>query len=285
MTLENPSLEKSEMDEIEDFHSSYSLVQKRKEILISIVIPLYNEENSIKDVIKRIPNHQLYEIIIVDDGSTDNSLRRIKEIKNREITIIQHGKNRGYGASILTGFEKAIGDIIVTMDSDGQHNPEEIPTLIKPIIKNQADVVVGSRYLGSSTYKIPLHARVGEYFIQKCLWFLYRQKVRNNQGGFRAFRKETVKLFRNLQCTGMGFTTELLFIAAHNNLKIIETPISLNSRKAGTSYVNLFRILKSVSFCIVIYTVKKFNLNVNHFFLTKIISFFYRKIKHKKIFQ
>jgi len=285
MTLEKPSLKKSKMDEIEEFHPSVSSVQKSKEILTSVIIPLYNEENSIKDVINRIPNHRSYEIIIVDDGSTDNSLRRIKEIENKEIRVIQHGKNRGYGASILTGFENAIGDIIVTMDSDGQHNPEDIPTLIKPIIKNQADFVVGSRYLGSSAYKIPLHTRVGEYFIGKCLWFLYRQKIRNNQGGFRAFRKETVKLFRNLQNTGMGLTTELLFKAAHNNLKIIEKPISLNSRKAGTTYVKLFRIVISVSLCIIFYTMKKLNLNVKHFSPMKILNYFYRKIKHKKIFQ
>ncbi|KKN05408.1 hypothetical protein LCGC14_1087620 [marine sediment metagenome] len=242
-------------------------------------------KNLLKDVIERIPNHQLYEIIVIDDGSADNSVERIKEIENREIRIIQHGKNRGYGASILTGFENAIGDIIVTMDSDGQHNPEDIPTLIKPIIKNKADVVVGSRYLGSSTYKIPLHTRLGEYFIQKCLWFLYRQKIRNNQGGFRVFRKETIKLFRNLQNTGMSLTTELLFKAAHNNLKIIETPISLNPREAGTSYLKLFGILISVSFCILTYTVKKFNLHVKHLFPKKTVNYFYSKIKHKKIFQ
>ncbi len=78
MMLEETSLNKSKMDEIEDFHSSESLVQKSKEILTSIVIPLYNEENSIKDVINRIPNHRLYDIIIVDDGSTDNSIEKIK---------------------------------------------------------------------------------------------------------------------------------------------------------------------------------------------------------------
>ncbi|KKL76945.1 hypothetical protein LCGC14_2039830, partial [marine sediment metagenome] len=88
MTLENPSLKKSKMDDIEDFHSGDRLVQKSKEILTSIVIPLYNEENSIKDVINRIPNHRLYEIVIVDDGSTDNSVERIKEIENRDIRII-----------------------------------------------------------------------------------------------------------------------------------------------------------------------------------------------------
>jgi len=253
--------------------------------LISIVIPMYNEENSIKKVIKKIPNHGSYELIVIDDGSTDNSIKKVKEIKERDIQIIQHEKNQGYGASILTGFNYATGDIIVTMDSDGQHNPEEIPNLIKPIINNQAEFVVGSRYLGRSNYKIPLYTLVGEYFIYLCLWFLYHQKIRNNQGGFRAFRKETVKIFKNIKSNGMGFTTELLFKAAYQNLRIIEIPISLNSREVGTSYVNLIRILKSVSLCIIFYTIKKFNLNVNRFFLKKTINYFYNKVKYMKIFQ
>ncbi len=253
--------------------------------LISVVIPLYNEEHSIKNVIERIPDHSSYEIIVVDDGSTDKSVKKIEEIKDKDIKIIQHEKNLGYGASILTGFKHATGDIIVTMDSDGQHNPEEIPNLIKPIINEQADFVVGSRYLGSSTYKVPLYARVGEYFINLCLWFLYRQKIRNNQAGFRAFRKKTVKIFKNIKCTGMGFTTELLFKAAHRNLKIIEIPIFLNSREAGISYVNLIRILKSVSFCILFYSMKKFNLDANRLLPKNSLKCVYKRVKHLKFFQ
>ena len=165
------------------------------------------------------------------------------------------------------------------------YNPEDISNLIKPIIDNQADFVVGSRYLGSSTYKIPLYARVGEFFINLCLWFLYRQKVKNNQGGFRACRKETVNIFKNIKCTGMGFTTELLFKAAHKSLRIKEIPIFLNSRKVGISYVNLIRILKSVSFCILFYTMKKFNLDANRLLPKKLLTSIYTRIKHLKFFH
>lgn len=253
--------------------------------LISIVIPMYNEEHSIKKVIKKIPNQGSYEIIVVDDGSTDNSVKKIKEVKDRAIKVIRHEKNQGYGAAILSGFENVTGDIIITMDSDGQHNPEEIPNLIEPIINDQVDIVVGSRYLGRSNYKIPLYTLVGEYFIYLCLRFLYHQKVRNNQGGFRAFRKETAKIFKNLKSNGMGFTTELLFKAAHQNLRITEIPIFLNSREVGISYVSLIRVLKSVSFCILYYTIKKFNLNVNLLFLRKILNYIYKKFKRFKFFQ
>ena len=284
MTLENPSLKKSKMDDIEDFHSGDRLVQKSKEILTSIVIPLYNEEKSIKDVIDRIPNHHLYEIIIVDDGSTDNSVERIKEIENRDIRIIQHGKNRGYGASLLTGFENAVGDIIVTMDSDGQHNPEEIPNLIKPIINNKADFVIGSRYSGNNYYKNPLYARVGAYLINIFFRMLFLLRVNDNQCGFRAFKKESLQIFKNMRYTGMGFSTELLFKAAFNQLKIVVAPVTANPRQYGTSGVNLVRILRSVSSCILFYIIRKMEIDLNRSFLKKVIYYFYRKIKSKSIY-
>ncbi len=231
-----------------------------KTILISIIIPLYNEERSIKNVLNRIPNHNLREIILIDDGSTDNSVKKVEELNNIKIKIIKHGKNLGYGAAILTGFKNTTGDIIITMDSDGQHNPEEITRLILPIIKNQADIVLGSRYLGNSNYKIPLYTRIGEFIVKKYLWALYRQKIGNNQSGFRAYSKKTSKLFENMIFSKFGLCTEILFEAAHNNLRIAEIPITLNQREFGSSYVNLVKILVSISLCFLIYGLKKFNI-------------------------
>ena len=180
----------------EFFYSSKK--DKNNTPLIFIIIPLFNEENTIKNVIERIPNLQHYEIIIIDDGSADSSIKKIKTIENREIKIIKHEKNQSYGAAVLTGFIHANGDIIITIDSDGQHNPEEIPALIKPIIKNQADLVVGSRFLGQCNYKNPLYARVGSYFINLFLRLLFLQKVYDNQCGFRAYRNNMIKILKNI---------------------------------------------------------------------------------------
>jgi len=233
---------------------------KSERPLISVVIPVYNEEKSIKNVIDRIPNHQQYEIILVDDGSTDKSFEKVKVIKNRYIKVVKHKSNKGYGAAILTGIKYATGDIIVTMDSDGQHNPEEIQKLIKPIMNNQADMVIGSRYLGQCNYKIPLHTRVGEYFIDFFLWHLFGKNVKNNQSGFRAFNKRSLEIFNDLIYNKFGLCTEILFKAALNNLKIKEIPITVNPRKYGTSYVQLVKIFLSVFSCIIIYGLKKFKL-------------------------
>ena len=249
--------------------------------LISVVIPLYNEEFSIKDVIDRIPNHRLLEIIIVDDGSTDKGVKKVKEIKDMDIKIIKHEKNQGYGAALLSGIRHATGDIIVTMDSDGQHNPEEIPNLIKPIINNKADFVVGSRYLGKFNYKNPLYARAGAYFIRIFFRMLFLQRVHDNLSGFRAFKKEITKILGNIRYTGMGFTTELLYKVAFYQYKIVETPVYVNPRQYGTSSINLIRALISISSCILYYILRKLNLDVKRFFLKK--NNIYLKLKKKKL--
>lgn len=264
MTLKNSHLKKSIYNKNEKVDNENNLSKKnseKKNPLISIVIPIYNEEQSIKNVINRIPDHLHYEIILVDDGSTDNSIKKVKEINNRKIKIIQHNKNRGYGAAILSGFEHSIGKVIVTIDSDGQHNPEEIPALIAPIINNHADIVVGSRYLGKSNYKVPLYARVGEFFIKISLWLLYGQRVGNNQSGFKALSNHTIRIFNSMLYTRFGFCTEILFKAAHNNFKISEIPINLNPRLYGSSYVQLIKIMFSISSCILYYSMKRFRLN------------------------
>ena len=248
--------------------------------LISVIIPLYNEENTIKNVIERIPNHQEYDIIIVDDGSTDKSVQRIQEIRDKNIRIVRHKKNQGYGEAVLSGFKEARGDIIVTLDSDGQHNPEDIPNLIKPLINNEADLVIGSRYLGKCYYKMPLYARVGGYLVQLCLRLLFYQKIYDNQCGFRAFNKDISKRFKNMRYTDMGFSTEMLFKAAFYNYRVVETPVHGNPRKYGTSYVNLIQITKSIISCIIFYTLRKFKLNINHLFIKKIFDYFYEKIRY-----
>lgn len=231
--------------------------------LISVVIPLYNEENSIKNVLRRIPNHNRYEIVVVDDGSTDNSVKYVKEVSHEiknPIKLIEHRNNQGYGAAILTGFKHATGDVIVTMDSDGQHEPEEIPNLIRPIINNKADIIVGSRYLGKCEYKVPLSTRIGEFCINKCLWILFRQEIGNNQSGFRAFSRKSLEIFQDVKQTNFGLCTESLFKAAHSNLKIAEIPINVRQRKYGSSKVQLLNLFKSILSSILIYSLKRFDI-------------------------
>ncbi|MFX0025462.1 MAG: glycosyltransferase family 2 protein [Candidatus Hermodarchaeota archaeon] len=226
-------------------------------LILSIIMPLFNEQNSIKHVIEKIPKNCNHEILIVDDGSTDNSIEEIKKINGKFIKIIKHGKNRGYGAALLTGFKHSNGDIIVTLDSDGQHCPEEIPRLLKPIINKKADLAIGSRYLGKIHYPVPLHIKFGEYFIRKFLKLLYNKEIANNQSGFRAFHRSLLTHFKGFYDCEMAFSTELLLKTLELNKKIIEIPISLKPRKYGKSYVKLVKILINILKCFFIYGLRK----------------------------
>ena len=227
-------------------------------LLISVIIPVYNEVNSIQEIIERIPNHQNYEIILIDDGSTDNSIKKVQKIQNRTIKVIRHENNLGYGEALLSGFRHANGDIIITLDSDGQHNPVEIPRLVDALIDNNVDIVIGSRSLGSHNYKVPLYTKTGEFCIRNLLFFLFRQKIYNNQSGFRAIKTKSLVLLQKMKNSKFGFGTELLFNAAYSNLKIIEIPVSMNPRKYGTSNINLPEIIISIFMCILDYLFKKF---------------------------
>lgn len=252
--------------------NSYPSPLINSDLLISVIIPVYNEENSIKDVIDRIPNHLNYEIILIDDGSTDKSVLKIKEIERDNIKILQHQKNLGYGAALITGFKKATGNIIVTLDSDGQHKPEEIEKIIKPILQDKADLVIGSRYLGDSDYKVPLCTRIGEYCVKIFILSLFHQRIGNNQSGYRCFRKEILNVLNDNLFVGMGFTTEFLLECAINNLKILEIPISINPREHGTSNINLANIFKSILNCIAIYYLKRSKLKINTSFVKNSIN-------------
>lgn len=236
----------------------------KKEILknaikLSVIIPLYNEENTIKNVIQKIPKYDNLEIIVVDDGSTDSSIEKVKDLKEKDqrISICKHKQNIGYGQAILTGFKKAKGDIVVTLDSDGQHAPKDIFKLIKPIIENEADVVIGSRYLGDCYYMVPFYTQMGEILIKLVLWFLFGINVGNNQSGFRAFRKEVLPYFHDLRNRGMGLTTEILFQSGLKNMRVKEVPIKVFPRIYGFSYVNLFKIIRSIFSCFIFYFIKK----------------------------
>jgi len=269
--LNQPIQEKCQDNQLED-SNSYPSQQTNSDLLISVIIPVYNEENSIKNVIERIPNHRNYEIILIDDGSMDKSVLKIKEIENNNIILLQHQKNLGYGAALITGFKSATGNIIITLDSDGQHKPEEIEKMIKPILQNKADLVIGSRYLGECDYKVPLYTRIGEYCVKICILTLFRQRVGNNQSGYRCFRKEILNGLNDNLFVGMGFTTEFLLECALNNLKILEIPISIKQREHGTSYVNLANLFKSILNCIAIYFLKRSKLKINTSFVKHSIN-------------
>ena len=245
-------------------------------IFLSIVIPVYNEERTVKSVLETLPRNRATEIIVVDDHSTDNSLEEVKKVQHHEnIRIIQHKQNMGYGKALLTGINNSKGKIIITMDSDGQHQALDLYNLIKPILKGEADITVGSRYVGSYNYRLSVFTRVGEAAIEKFILMFFRQKVMNNQGGFRAFHRKTLKIFKEIKFEDYAFTTELLLKAALSKYRIKESPIHLLDREHGRSKIILTKLLLNLLLCVGYYTIQWVNRPYVNKWMIKRMQFFH----------
>ena len=190
-----------------------------------VCIPAYNEEIKINDVVKKsLPYAD--KVIVCDDGSTDDTAALAKKAG---AVVISHEKNQGYGATISTLFDycrKNNAEIMVTLDGDGQHNPDQIPDLISVIIKHNVDVVIGSRSLKDDK-NLPSYRKTGIKIITSTINSATNLKVTDSQSGFRAYSKEAIDLIHPTE-SGMGISTEILVKISNNGLSIAEVPITVS---------------------------------------------------------
>ena len=195
------------------------------------IIPAYNEEVALGSIILRTLQY-VDEVIIVNDGSDDKTVD-VAKLAGAE--IINHATNLGKGEALKSGFS-AIGDadVVVTIDADGQHNPDEIPSLIKPIIEDGADLVNGSRYMNGPEENTPAYRRVGQQVLDNATNFSAGIKVTDSQSGFRAFSPAACKVFRFYD-TGFGIESEMLVDVAEAGLKIVEVPITVRYDVDGST--------------------------------------------------
>ena len=195
------------------------------------IIPAYNEEKALADVIGKTFEH-VDEVIVVDDGSSDKTSEVAIEAGAR---VIKHSVNLGKGEALKSGF-KAVGDdsIIITIDGDGQHNPSEIPDLVRPIIEDGADLVNGSRYMNGPEENTPAYRRVGQKVLDIASNISAGTKVTDSQSGFRAFSPKSKNVFR-FKDTGFGIESEMLVDAAEAGLKIVEVPITVRYDLDGST--------------------------------------------------
>ncbi|MFW9947151.1 MAG: glycosyltransferase family 2 protein [Candidatus Odinarchaeota archaeon] len=253
--------------DVNEFQELYKFIEKfadhEDQVIISIILPLYNEEKTIRRVLDSLPNHTSIEIIVVNDQSTDNSLEEIKLVQSyRNINVINHRINKGYGAAIMTGIKHAKGKVIVSMDSDGQHSPDDLFTLIKPILDERADYTIGSRYLGTYFYQLPLSTRLGELFVEKLIRIFFGKKIMNNQNGFRAFNRKILPIFNDLKYDGYAFCTEQILKTSLEGYKIKECPIKVYDRKFGTSHIILSKLAINMVTLFFNYLIKKIRITV-----------------------
>ncbi|WP_394340423.1 glycosyltransferase family 2 protein [Methanobacterium sp. BAmetb5] len=186
-------------------------------------MPAYNEEKTIGSVVLGTRQHVL-RVIVVDDGSSDKTAE-IAKLAGAE--VFMHSQNMGKGAALKTGFQAARdADIILTLDSDGQHQPREIPRLLEPIIKGEADVVNGSRYLNGNGKETPSYRRVGQNVLDTATNISGKNlDVTDSQSGFRAFAGHTLPVFR-FRSPDYTIESEMLIEAAKAGLRIKEVEIS-----------------------------------------------------------
>ncbi|MHB8545708.1 MAG: glycosyltransferase family 2 protein [Nitrosotalea sp.] len=188
-------------------------------------IPAYNEESTIGDMVKRSLCHS-DKVIVVDDGSSDNTAQVAKQ---SGATVISHQKNQGYGAAVITLFDRARqenADILTIIDGDGQHDPGQIPLLVNTLQENNVDVVIGSRFLDSKS-GTPGYRKRGIKIITSAANFGTDFKVSDAQSGFRSYSKRAIESIHPTE-TGMSVSTEILLKISNKGLSVAEVPITVS---------------------------------------------------------
>jgi glycosyltransferase involved in cell wall biosynthesis len=191
---------------------------------ITIGIPAYNEEKNIASVITKLKKIT-DSIIVCDDGSSDMTS---KISKNLGAVVISHKKNMGYGVAINSIFQKSKemnSDLLVTFDADGQHRVEDIEKVIEPIKNNDADLVIGSRFLDKKSH-VPNYRKIGIKVITQVTNVSIKKKLTDSQSGFRAYNQRVLSQISPSDM-GMGISTEILIKSSSKGLRITEVPITV----------------------------------------------------------
>ena len=221
------------------------------DVLISVVIPVFNEELTVGNVIDRVTAVMQklgldFEIIVVDDCSVDRSL----EFSVRQgVQVYSLREHMGKGLALRAGFAKAKGDIISTIDSDGSHRPEELASLLNPILRDKADLVIGSRYLSDKPAVAKKLNAVGVRLFNFLIKVLTRVEVSDSQSGYRVMQASILRNMR-LESKGYEIESEMLVKAVQRGFRVREVPISFEQRTYGVSRLDPvadgFKILFSI---------------------------------------
>ncbi|KAF5050155.1 Undecaprenyl-phosphate 4-deoxy-4-formamido-L-arabinose transferase [anaerobic digester metagenome] len=210
---------------------------------VSLIIPMYNEEDNViitlNEVKKVLETYSSYQIVAVDDGSSDRTLDLLEEYatENPELVVLKHPVNMGMGRALRNGFEKAEGDVIVTLDADLSYEPQYITQLIKELYENHLDIVIGSQYMaGGETEDIPFIRLFVSKMANKIVGYAMDKDISTVTGILRAYRKEVIDSIE-IDATGTEINPEILAKAIAIGFEVKEIPVKLKGRKLGESKV------------------------------------------------
>jgi glycosyltransferase involved in cell wall biosynthesis len=219
--------------------------------LLSIVVPAYNEEHTVGDVINRVraalqKTKIAYEVIVIDDCSNDKSAEISRSHHARVYSLKRH---MGKGFALRVGFRKAKGEIIVTIDSDGSNRPEELPLLLKPLLRNEADLVIGSRFSANMPTSGKRFNAAGVRIFNLIIRMLTGATVSDSQSGYRAMKSKVLEKL-SLKSNTYEIESEMLVKIAQGGFRVREVPVSFEQRTFGKStldpIVDGFKILMSI---------------------------------------
>lgn len=215
--------------------------------ILSVVIPAYNEEDGVGDVIERVlavePELKKVgldglELIIVDDCSKDRTAEIVRSYKDRGVVLLQHKVNRNYGGALKTGFRYAKGDYLAFMDADGTYPPEYYPKMYQALVAHSADLVIGSRMAGIES-EMPATRRLGNTIFAALVSVIAHTRITDSASGQRILKREALEKLYPLP-DGLNFTPVMSTRALHEDIKMIEVPIKYEER-AGESKLSVVR--------------------------------------------
>jgi glycosyltransferase involved in cell wall biosynthesis len=220
---------------------------------ISVIIPAYNEQATICEIIKRVQKTGLAdEILVVDDGSTDGTREILNELQERgEIRAVLHERNQGKGAAVTTGFKYASGDVLIIQDADLEYDPRDYPALLRPIEEEVADVVFGSRFLGAARRPTLFWHMVANKLLTLLTNILYNNILTDMETGYKVFCRDVVKDL-TIHARRFDFEPEFTAKILKRKIRIFEVPITFNPRdysegkkiKLQDAFVAVWTLLK-----------------------------------------
>lgn len=198
---------------------------------ISVIIPVYNERQTIEEIIRRVQRMQLAdEILVIDDGSTDGTREVLKALDGAGgVRVVLKERNQGKGSAVRTGLQEAAGDVLLIQDADLEYDPREYPNLLRPIEEGIADVVYGSRFLGGARRPILFLNMVANKILTLVTNILYNNILTDMETGYKVFRREVVQGMK-LRANRFDFEPEFTAKILKRKVRVYEVPIAFNPR-------------------------------------------------------